>query len=152
VGAVRVGDGFALGMRALALGRWHVGRGGLARACMTDSETAARKALVYLNEALAYFRNQGMDPWVLFTLVQQTKAYADPNQFDEAQACIDIVADGLKRFPILASYVHEVVGQVRTMWGDEKATESFQAALDAAEESGLLFRREMLMQYLSHPE
>lgn len=151
--AARVGDGFALGLRALALGRWHVGVGGLAIARATDSETVARSALAHLNEAVGYFQNQGMDPWVLFARVQQAKAYADLRDFDEGQACLDIVVEGLERFPILASHAHEAVGQGRTMWGDEKAIESFQAAVDAAEESGLLARREVLIQqYLSRME
>lgn len=136
-------------MRALALARWHVGPGGLALARATDSETVAQSALAYLKEALGYFRNQGMDPWVLFALVQQAKAHADLHQFDEAQACIDVVVDGLERFPILASHAYEAVGQVRTMRGDEKAVESFKAAVDAAEESGLLYWRETLMQNMS---
>jgi len=74
------------------------------------------------------------------------------HQFDEAQACINAAAEGLERFPILASHVYEAVGQVRTMWGDANAMESFQAALEAAEKSGLLARRERLLQYVSRTE
>jgi Protein of unknown function (DUF1156) len=113
--AARVGDGFALGMHALALGRWHVGAGGLALASATGRVAGARRSLALLREAVDYFRNQGMDPWVLFALVQQTKAHADLHRFDEAQACIDAAVEGLERFPILASHVYEAVGQVRTM-------------------------------------
>jgi hypothetical protein len=36
------------------------------------------------------------------------------------------------------------------MWGDPNAVESFQAAVDAAEESGLLARREWLMQLMQY--
>ena len=35
------------------------------------------------------------------------------------------------------------------MWDDENAGESFQAAVEAAEESGLLARREALKRYVS---
>lgn len=151
-GAARVGDGFALGMRALALGRWHVGAGGLAIARATDSATVAQKSLALLTEAVRYFRNQGMDPWELFALVQQTKAHADLHQFDDAQACIDAAVEGLERFPILTSHVYEAAGQVRTMLGDTNAVESFQVALEAAEKSGLLARCETLRRYVSQTE
>ena len=150
--AARVGDGFALGMRALALGRWHVGVGGLALAQTTDSATVAQTALAFLHEAVGYFQNQGMDPWVLYALVQQPKAYADLHQFDDVQACIDAYVEGLERFPILASLAYETAGQLRMMLGDAKAMESFQAAVEAAEDSGLLARRETLMRYLSETD
>jgi hypothetical protein len=148
--AQRVGDGFALGMRSLALGRWCVGPGGLATARATGPEPVAQRALAHLGEALGHFCNQGMDPWGLFALVQRAKAHADLHQFDEGQDCINIVGEGLKRFPILASHLYEAVGQARTMWGDPNAVESFQAAVDAAEESGLLARREWLMQLMQY--
>lgn len=151
-GAARVGDGFALGMRALALGRWHVGVGGLSIASATGSVTVAQRALAFLKDAIEYFRNQGMDPWVLFALVQQMKAHADLHQFDDAQACVNAAVEGLERFPILASHVYEATGQVRTMWGDANAVESFQAALEAAEKSGLLARSETLVRYVSPTE
>jgi hypothetical protein len=148
--AQRVGDGFALGMRSLALGRWCVGPGGLAMARATALEPIAQRALAHLGEALGHFRNQGMEPWALFALLQRAKAHADLRQFDEAQDCINVVGEGLKRFPILASHCYEVVGQVRSMRRDPDAAESFQAAVDAAEESGLLARREWLMQLMQH--
>lgn len=150
--AARIGDGFALGMRALALGRWFVGVGGLAKASVTDSATVAERSLALLTEAVMYFRNQGLDPWELFALVQQTKAHADLHQFDDAQACINAAAEGLVRFPILACHVYEVVGQLRTMWGDASAVESFQAAVEAAEKSGLYARRETLVRYVNRTE
>ena len=150
--AVRVGDGFALGMRALALGRWHVGVGGLALASTSGSAVVAQWALDLLTEAAGYFENQGMDPWALYVLVQQAKALADLHRFDDAQNCINAAAEGLDRFPILASHLHEAVGQIRSMLGDENAMDSFLAALEAAEESGLLARREILMRYVDRTE
>ena len=150
--AARVGDGFALGMRALALGRWHVGPGGLAIASATDSETVAQKALIWLAEAIEYFHNQGMDPWISFAQVQRAKAYADLHQFDDVQVCINRAEEGADRFPILMSHVYEVTGQVHAMRGNPAAAESFQAALEAAEASGLLARHETLLQYVSQAE
>ena len=147
--AARVGDGFALGMRALAHGRWLVGVGGLSQAKVTDSTTVARQALAQLTEAIRFFRNQGLDPWVLFARVQQAKAYADLGQIDNAQTCIEAAAVDLERFSILVSHVHEAVGQVRKMVGAPDALKSFQAAQEAAEQSGLLFRRETLLTYMS---
>jgi hypothetical protein len=131
-------------MRALALGRWYVGVGGLA----LEGTTGAQQSLVLLQEALKHFRTQGMDPWEVFALVQVTKAYADLHQFDQAQACVDACTQGLERFPILASHLHETVGQVQTMLGHTSATENFEAAVAAAGQVGLLARRETLLQYL----
>jgi hypothetical protein len=82
--AERVGDGFALGMRSLALGRWHVGPAGLALGRVTDSEVVAKRALEHLQHAVSVFQRQGMDPWVMYAVVQQVKAHADLLQFDEA--------------------------------------------------------------------
>jgi hypothetical protein len=147
--AVRVGDGFALGMRALAHGRWLVGVGGIELARTTDSATVAQRSLRLLTEAVTCFRNQGMDPWELFAFVQLTKAHADLLQFDNAQGYVNSAVGGLKRFPILASHVYEALGQIQTMLGSADAPSSFQAALEAAEESGLLARRETLVRYLS---
>ena len=150
--AARVSDGFALGMRALAHGRWLVGVGGLELARNADVATVAQKSLALLTEAVRYFRNQGMDPWELFALLQMAKAHADLHQFDDAQACINNALEGLERFPILASHLYEVVGQLRTMQGDPSAEESFQAALKAAEESGLVFNTRLLLRYVSKAE
>ncbi|MCX6543103.1 MAG: SIR2 family protein [Acidobacteria bacterium] len=147
--AVRVGDGFALGMRELAIGRWHVGVGGLAIAREASGESVAQVAIAHLEQAILHFRNQGMDPWVLFSLIQLAKAHMDLRQFDQAQAFVDQVAEGLERFPVLATHLHEAIGQGRMMWGDVNALESFQSALDTAEESGLFARRETLAHYLS---
>jgi hypothetical protein len=150
--AARVGDGFALSMRSLALGRWHMGIGGLALARTTDAASATQRALTHLQEAIALFHKQGMDPGVLFSSVQQAKVHADLHQFDEAHACLVGAAKGLKRFPIFASHVHEADGQLCAMLGDPKAAESFRTAVRAAEESGLLARREMLQRYVRQTE
>ena len=86
---------------------------------------------------------------MLFSTVQQAKAYADLHQFDDAEAAIDYVFRGLDRFPILASHAHEVDGQVRTMRGDSAAPDHLLAALEAAEESGLSARAELLKRYVA---
>ena len=59
-----------------------------------------------------------------------------------------MAVDGLSRFPVLATFVHKAMGQARTMWGDPEAHESFQAAMEAAEASGLYARRDALMAYM----
>jgi hypothetical protein len=93
-----------------------------------------------------------MDPWFLFALLQQAKVHLDLHELDAAQSCMDTVVEALDRFPVLTSHCHEVVGQARMMRGDEKALESFHAAVDAAEESGLLARRDLLLQVVSRLE
>lgn len=149
--AERVGDGFALGMRSLALGRWHVGPAGLALGRATDSEVVATRALEHLQHAVAAFQRQGMDPWVMYAVVQQAKAQADLHQFDEAHASLELVMTGIQRFPIWASHVHEAVGQAKAMRGDADAAESFHLAVKAADACGLLARRELLLEYLNAP-
>lgn len=146
--AMRVSDGVALGMRTLALARWFVGVGGRALV-ITDDATIAQKSLELLKETIRHLRNQGMAPWVLYALAQQAKAHADLHQFDDAQTSINEAADGLELFPILGSHVYEAAGQIRTMWGDKNAVESFQAALEAAEDSGLLAKYETIKKYVS---
>lgn len=148
--AERVGDGFALGIRSLALGRWYVGMGGLSLARETDDTTVARKALKSLSKAIRYFQAQRMDGWELYVLVQQAKTFADLHQFDDAQICINDALTKLENFHVLTPHVFEAAGQIQRMWGgEEEAVESFQIALKAAEESGLLFMREMLQQYVN---
>ncbi|MDB5800573.1 MAG: hypothetical protein JWL63_1512 [Rhodocyclales bacterium] len=58
-----------------------------------------------------------------------------------SQRCIQEVVGTLARFAILTSHVHEAVGQIRQVIGDK----SFQAAITAAEMSGLLARRRALL-------
>lgn len=143
----RVNDGVAIGFLALALGRWHTGPGGLERARQTnDIRTIARRALEYLGTAIERFRNQGMDPWLLYAEVQAAKAMSDLRDFDAVNAMFEKVEAGLHRFPILDSYVHEAAGQTQVAFGDSTAAVSFQKAIAAAEQSGLRFRHETLVQ------
>ena len=146
--AERVGDGVALGMRALAVGRWYAFLNGLvnglAIAGLADRATVAQRSLGLLNDAMGHFRNQGMDPWQLYVSLQFLKVLADLHQFDDVQLCINNCIKGLERFPILASHFHDAVGQVQTMVGDVNAAKSFRAAVQAANESGLLARFETL--------
>ncbi len=150
--AARVGDGVALGMRALALGRWHVSAGAIALVDRVGSGPVAQQALAHLEEAVGHLGRQGMDPWVLYAVIQQGKAYANLREYDDAQVCVDTVLEGLDRFPVLASHLHEAAGLIRMTWGDENAGESFVAAIEAAEESGLYGRRERLKGYVSGRE
>lgn len=147
--AVSVGDGFTMGMQTLAHGRWLVGIGGLA---LTNDPSIrdknGQRSLKLLEDAKKIFINQNMDPWSYYALVQQAKAHADLHQFDEAQDCIDQAKKSLDRFPILESVIYETTGQLQTMWGDPNAIKSFQAAIESAEESGLILRKEMLKGYL----
>jgi len=147
--AERVGDGFSRGMRALALGRWYVGNGGLAIAKIKGSDEVAERALAYFDEAIMCFRNQGMDPWELFSVIQAAKAYADLHNFDDVQRLLNNAELGLVRFPVLSSHAHEATGQIQAMVGDENSAISFQNALDAAKKSGLLARIDTLKRYLS---
>ncbi len=144
----RVGDGFALGMRTLALGRWHVGPGGLELVQEIGYKEVSQRALEYLAQAVGYLGNQGMDPWILYALIQRAKAFADLRQFDEAQSNIDMAWEATSRFPIMKSHVLEAVGQVRQMHGNEAASQSFRAAIQAAKDSGLFARAEFLSRNL----
>jgi len=146
--AARVGDAFALGMRSLALGRWHVGPGGLELGSRIGQDTVAVRALEHLRQAASFFEKQGMHPWVLYSLVQQAKAYGDLHQFDDAQQCLDDAVRGLERFPILSAHVYEAAGQLRQMHGAPDAEQSFEAAVQVAEKCGLLAMREGLLTYL----
>ena len=93
-----------------------------------------------------------MDPWELFAFVQQAKAYADLHQFDEAQNFIDEAVKGLERFPVFASHIYDAAGQIKRMQGDPESGKSFEAALNAAEQSGLLLRRQSLLRYMRQNE
>lgn len=150
--AARVGDRVALGMRALALGRWHASAGGIELAGQVGNAEVAERALSFLGEAMDHLGDQGMDPWMLYALVQLSKAYADLRQIDEAETCLNEVNEGLSRFPVLASHFFEAVGQVQMMLGDAGAEGSFARAIEAADESGLDQRREGLVRYLSGAE
>jgi hypothetical protein len=142
----RVGDGFAIGFAALALGRWHVGPGGLALASQSkEHQEIAQRALEYLDTAVQQFQNQGMDPWLLFVAVQQAKALADLQDFEAVSQLFQNVQPGLARFPVFASHMQEAAAQIQLATGDPDAAESLQKAISAAEESGLRLRRELLL-------
>jgi tetratricopeptide (TPR) repeat protein len=146
--AERVGDGFALGFRLLALGRWHVAVGGLTLAQRSAIPSVVpQRALELLHHANKYFVNQGMDPWQLFTIIQMAKALANLHRFDEAKQCFDHVDKGLERFPILASHLYEAIGSVQLIVGNPDAQSSIDAAINAAQKSGLLARRETLLRH-----
>jgi hypothetical protein len=150
--AARVGDAVSMGMRALALGRWAVGTGGLAYAQEAGREPVARQALSLLDDAVGFFEQQGMDPWALYAIIQQSKALADLRAFDQAEEWLRRVEEGLARFPVLASHLYEAMGQIWAMQGKDDAATYFQWALEAAEESGLGERRESLVAYLAGGE
>jgi len=145
--AGRVGDGFALGIRELAFGRWYVGPAFNDRP--EHRRTAAGRAFGHLEEAIGWLERQGMDPWVLFARLQQAKAYADLSDHESAARLVNGVIDQLGRFPLLASRALEAAAQLRWMTGDPTAAKTFEAAIDAAEDSGLMHERERLKQYLT---
>jgi tetratricopeptide (TPR) repeat protein len=146
--AERVGDGFALGMRALALGRWHVGAGGLALGRSLGADVVARRALEHLAAALTLFQNQGMDAWLMYVQVQAAKAYADLHQWDDTQTCLDTAIDLADRFPAFASHAFEAAWQIRRMLGDPDADKALRVAVQAADDSGLAARRDWLQRIL----
>jgi hypothetical protein len=144
----RVRDDFAMGFRALALGRWYVGRGGLALAHETnDHLTPAGNALRYLDEATMRFAQQGMDPWTLFAAIQRAKALVDLRDFGAAAAALNRSEDELTRFPVLASHLFEAGGQIQQMNGSACAADSFQTAILEAKRSGLDYRHELLLRH-----
>jgi SIR2-like domain len=144
--AIRVSDGVALGFRALALGRWHVGAGGLALASATnDRAGVANRALECLNEASNHFQKQGLDPWLLFTKIQAAKALADLGDLARVHDVFENNAQTLlPRFPILTSHQSEAVAQIEAARNDPDAGKIYEAAIASAEESGLFARRETL--------
>lgn len=145
--AERVGDGLSLGMRALALGRWHVGAGGLALAQTAGSEHVAKVALGFLLEAASLFENQGMDAWRLYASIQTMKALADLHRFDECQELTNSVMREVERFPIFASHAFEAVAQIQLMIGDADTMPNISRAVQAAEHSGLHWRRETVLRF-----
>jgi tetratricopeptide (TPR) repeat protein len=149
--AVRVGDGFSLALRALALGRWLVGPGGLGlvRKGAHSNVGVADAALRQLRAANLLLQRQGMDPWIVYSQIQQAKALFDLGRFDEAQATMDMVAPGVERFPIWRSHALEATAQALFMQGaDEQAKGIFQAAANAARAIGLPARAELIKSYL----
>jgi hypothetical protein len=138
--AERVGDGFACGLRALALGRWWVGTGGLERVTSgaIEARNAANHALAFLATAERALAAQGMDPWIVYAWIQRAKAFADLHRWDDAQDAMNAVTRADDRFPIFRSIAHEAVGQILTMRGaHDEANRSFLGAFESATESGL---------------
>jgi len=143
--ACRVGDGFALGFRKLALGRWYVGPGGIALAQRTGERQAiAEQALAHINEAASVFQKQGLDPWALFTALQRAKALMDLSLFDELQLCMDNLRNDVDRFPIFASHLYETAWQIQRVHGNPEAEENYRKAVQFAGGSGLALRKELL--------
>lgn len=144
----RVGDAFAGGFRSYALGRLHVGVGRTALIERLGEEAVAERALEHLDAAADAFRSQGMDPWCVLVEVQRLKALADLRRLEECGALLEALLEQLDRFPVCASHVLEAQGQLRSMVGDDRANDSFAAAVESAEESGLRARAEQLRRYL----
>lgn len=147
--AERVGDGFALGMRSLALGRWYVGPAGLALAARSSGNTIALQAIEHLQTAVSFLHRQGMDPWVLYARVQIAKALGDLHRFDQARDFFEEMTPGFERFPILCAHAHEAVWQLLRMEGRADSVQSLKIAIDAAESSGLSGKHDMLMAQLA---
>jgi hypothetical protein len=143
--ARRVGDGYALGFRALALGRWHVGGGALEQAKTRRKRHAvAKRAMGHLNEAARLFDQQGMHPWEVYTNVQQTKALMDLERYNDLNPAVNAVADELNRFPILASHLYEAIWQMERAFGNAEAKKTYRRAVQYAADSGLEWRKKFL--------
>jgi len=148
--AKRVGDGFSLGMRSLALGRWYVGPGGLALAAASSGSAVARKALEHLQTAISFFERQGMDPWILYSEIQMTKALGDLHEFKAAETLFDErINPLLQRFPILGAHAQEAAWQLQRMLGRDDAVEYLDLAVQAAALSSLAGKYQMLQRELS---
>lgn len=142
--AERVFDGFALGMRHLALGRWLVGSGGIALSKTLGQKSVARAALRSLGEAIQFFSRQGMDPWILYTTIQIIKAHGDLQDFEAAQAHANDAAQLLERFPIFEAHLREAQFQLLYMGGSEQAVAALEHAIEAAATHGLKHYQRML--------
>jgi hypothetical protein len=137
VEAKRVGDIYAQAMRSLALGRWLAGSGRQLYTPTNPAESLPHLALSHLDQAMVGLDQLGMDPWLLYGLLQKIKLFADLQQFDAAQAGVDQVLASLDRFPILASHTYEVIGQILFMQHNPAAADAFREAKAAAVENGL---------------
>ena len=146
--AERVGDGFALGMRALAQGRWRVSSG-RTRLVETDGhEAAACQALEYFQQAIEVFRNQGMHPWIAYSQLQTAKAYAYLNDFGKANELLELANETVDRFIVFDSHYLETRALIEFMdQKPERGAEYLQGAIEAAQNSGLDQRAEHLMSY-----
>jgi hypothetical protein len=153
--AIRIGDGFALGIRSLALGRWYVSGGGLELAAATAKrEEIAEQAMDSLNAALSFFDAQGMDPWSIYSIVQMAKALGDLQLFDQSYEYLEKIKEGLDRFPVLLAHTEEAVWQLCRMDGvpEVDAIQHLQNAIDSAEYTGMVGLREMLKSELAYWE
>lgn len=145
--AVRVGDGFSLGLRELAVGRWLIGVGGraLIEAGEGDVPGVAARAAEHLTAAASWIERQVMDPWRVFVELQWARVLADLGRWDEVEEAVTRAAEGARRFPIWASHLHETRFQLHRLVGNIPASaEAATLAVDAAEAAGLAHRRELL--------
>jgi hypothetical protein len=144
----RVGDGFALGMRSLALGRWWV------KKCETGNSRAesARAALGHLSTALETFNCQGLDAWTPYVLVQMAHSCATLGEFEQTRTILNDARKAAERFPIWRSHVIWAVGAAKELMGDPSSRDSLVAAAEAAKESGLFYRHGSLVRALEPPE
>ena len=133
----RVNDGAAIGLRSLALGRWHV-RGGRAQQALDD-----------LGKAWSAFRPLGMDPWIVYLRIQQLDALAQLGRLDEVNAGLGQLAPEMDRFPVLRSFFHWAVAQMQGAAGDGDAGATYRTAVDDAFASGLHHRHAVLSAALS---
>ena len=62
-----------------------------------------------------------------------------------------VALEGLQRFPIWGSHVHEAIGQVKMMLSDETAPENLRLAAEAARDCGLLARQDALQRQYGGP-
>jgi hypothetical protein len=148
--AVRVGDGFARGVRSLALGRWLVGGARVQRPYSENPTTTAQAAAEHLQQAWRTLEMQGLEGWLLFTIIQTIKAHADLQQFDECERLAEHVNALLGRFPIFGSHAFEMSSQLLAMRGDRVgAADMLHAAIERAAESGLPVRLQHLMKQIS---
>ncbi|MEA2000381.1 MAG: SIR2 family protein [Actinomycetota bacterium] len=145
--ALRVGDGFSLGLRELAIGRWLIGVGGRALIEKGEGDVAgvAAQAAEHLTKAAEWIERQVMDPWQVFIALQWARVLADLGRWDEIEGVLTRGSEGAQRFPIWASHFHETRFQLNHMLGNtETSEEELTLAVAAAEASGLANRREWL--------
>ncbi|MCG3124366.1 MAG: hypothetical protein GIKADHBN_02829 [Phycisphaerales bacterium] len=138
--ANRVNDGFALGMRQLALGRWQ------AKRCATggDVEQCAIKATEHLCLAIEAIRQHSMDAWGAYACLVLARCGMYRRDLAQAQQWLNTAADYTGRFPAWRSHLLETLAAVKESFGDHTAPEAYRMSIEAAAESGLLHRAEFL--------
>jgi hypothetical protein len=117
-----------------------------------NSAQSARSALGYLHEALETFRCQGLDAWIPYVLVHTASAHSYLGEFEQAQAFLNAAHHEAGRFGIWHSHVLAGVAAVKELAGDPSSRDTFVAAAEAAKESGLLARHQLLVWALEPPE